>query len=64
MLRDGSSSEYLKFLALELDDSPEIANFDDSQDSYLREINQPNIDRKFDKNISTPIDTTAWYQSN
>ena len=50
--------------ALELDDFPEIASFHDSQDTYMREINQPNIYSKLDIKFSTPIDTPAWYHSN
>ena len=50
---------------VELDNFPEIASFHESQDSYMREINQSNIYSKFDINITTPhIDNPDCYQSN
>ena len=50
---------------VELDNFPEIASFHESQDSYMREINQSNIYCKFVINITTPhIDNPACYQSN
>ena len=48
--------------AVEIDEISEIPGFHDSQDSYMREISDPNIYSKF--NIVDPIDTPVWYQAN